>query len=264
MVMTTTNAYLPRLRYAVRILLCLGLISWAMSDVLAQEAKTKQKLRRAADHYKAKEYDKAHNDFAEALATDSTSVHAHYGLGNTLYQQGKYEEATRHYQQALGVEEALSPEQTSALLHNLGNIAMRSKQYDQAIECYQKALIQTPSDDKTRYNLVLAQKLKQQQEDKKQDDKQQQQDDKQQNDKQQPKEQPQNNNSSQPNKPQQPPKDEQQPAPPQPQGGSSLTPEHAEQILNAFKQNDERTRKKVEQLQRQQEIERNNQTRRKW
>lgn len=244
-------------RYCKKMLLPLGLLCCGL-NTFAQEARTKQKLHSAAQYYNAKKYDKAYNTFAKALKSDSTSIHGIYGLACSLYKQSKDKEATHHYEQILTNEKLLNSEQISAVLHNMGNIAMRSKQYDIAISYYQKALIQKPSDNDTRYNLVLAQKLKEQQE---QDSTQ---TDEQKNDKnEQQSPAPQSNEENKPNSPQQLSKDEQTSAQHHQQNGE-LTPQQAEQILNAFKQNDERTRKKVEQLLRDQEAERNNQTRRKW
>lgn len=244
-----------------RSILALHIALLAISPVWGQDARTKQKLRSASEAYRASDYAKSTYSFEEALKGDSTTLYAHYGLGNSLYRQGKYEEALRHYERVLQSGVQLTEEQTSALMHNMGNIAMNAKQYNVAIDCYQKALMRVPSDDDARYNLVLAQKLKQQQEqqDKNKEDKQEQ--DKQDKEKpeQQQKPQPQDNKQNKQNEPQQSPKESQDQA-----QGRGLTPEQAEQILNAFKQNDDRTRKKVEQLQREQEAQRNNQIRRKW
>lgn len=261
--MTTTKYNIDHHKYSyiAKIVLILGLILESRSVVVAQGVKTKQKLRSATKQYGARDYEGANKGFGEALTLDSTSIYAHYGLGNSFFQQDKYEEAARHYERILSSSAGLSREKSSAVLHNMGNIAMRSKQYDLAIDYYQKALIQMPSDDDTRYNLVLAQKLKQQQ-DQKQEDKEQQDNKQQEKDNQQKEQQHNNNDTNQQNKPQQPQKEE--PSSSSQQQEDNLTPQQAEQILNAFKQNDERTRKKVEQLQRKQESERNNQTRRKW
>lgn len=266
--MTMTKQHSHLMGWHHPLMLCLTILALLVSllPLRAQDAQTKRMLRRAAEAYKDKDYATATERLGEVLQRDSTSLHGHYALGNAYYRQEKYEEAARHYGRALERGAELSAEQTATLLHNMGNIAMRARQYDTAIDCYQKALIQMPSDNDTRYNLVLAQKLKKQQE---QDDKKQQDKDKQDKQDQQQKQQPpqdkqqDNKEEKQQPPPQQPKQDEQQPAQPQPQDGG-LTPQQAEQILNAFKQNDERTRRRVEQLQREQEAERNNQTRRKW
>lgn len=241
---------LSRCYFLLSILLLLGS---QIDQALAQDASTKRLLRSAAAAYYQKDYPKAGERYSELLRRDSISFYANYGMGSTLYQQGKYADALRYYQMALEQSELLEPGQLATALHNMGNIAMRSKQYDTAIELYQKALINTPGDDDTRYNLVLAQKLKKQEEQKQQEDKKQDEEQKQEEQKQQSKSE-QTSPQEQQNKPQ----NQQQPS------AGGLTPEQAEQILNAFRQNDDQTRKRVEQMQREQEQQENNQVRRKW
>ena len=57
--------------------------------------------------------------------------------------------------------------------HNVGNIAMKEKQYAPAVDAFKNALRNNPNDDETRYNLALAQKLlkEQQKDEDKKDDK---------------------------------------------------------------------------------------------
>lgn len=238
---------------------------WGENEANAQEAQTKRKLRVASQAYTAKEYDKAQGGYTDILKIDSVSVFASYGMANTLYAQGKYEEAMPYYQKALERQPLLNANQLSDVLHNMGNIAMKSKRYDTAIELYQKALIQNPLDDDTRYNLVLAQKLNKKDENKQNEDK-----DKQDENKEQNKQENQQDNKSPQQQDKQPPSEEKNKQQPknQPNPSSSesggMTPEQAEQILNAFKQNDEQTRKRVEQELRERERRDNNQVRRKW
>lgn len=244
---------LSRRYFLLSILLLLGS---QIDQALAQDASTKRLLRSAAAAYYQKDYPKAGERYSELLRRDSISFYANYGMGSTLYQQGKYADALRYYQMALEQSEQLEPGQLATALHNMGNIAMRSKQYDTAIELYQKALINTPSDDDTRYNLVLAQKLKKQEEQKQQEDKKQ--DEEQKQDKQEEQKQQSKSEQTSPPEQQNKPQNQQQPS------AGGLTPEQAEQILNAFRQNDDQTRKRVEQMQREQEQQENNQVRRKW
>lgn len=251
--MIHSRRYLYTLSRCYFLLSILLLLVSQIDQVLAQDTSTKRLLRSAAAAYYQKDYPKAEERYSELLRSDSISFYANYGMGSTLYQQGKYADALRYYQMALEQSELLEPSQLATALHNMGNIAMRSKQYDTAIELYQKALINTPSDDDTRYNLVLAQKLKKQEEQKQQEDKKQDEEQKQEEQKQQSKSE-QTSPQEQQNKPQ----NQQQPS------AGGLTPEQAEQILNAFRQNDDQTRKRVEQMQREQEQQENNQVRRKW
>ena len=46
----------------------------------------------------------------------------------------------------------------AAAYHNAGVVYHMSQQYDKAVESYKQALRNNPSDDETRYNMILAQR----------------------------------------------------------------------------------------------------------
>ena len=46
-----------------------------------------------------------------------------------------------------------------AALHNMGNVYMKKKEYEKAVESYKNALRNNPSDNETRYNYALAKSL---------------------------------------------------------------------------------------------------------
>src|SRR5690606_16344222 len=53
--------------------------------------------------------------------------------------------------------------------HNIGNILMKNKQCKEAVEAYKSALRNDPTDEETRYNLVIAKECAEQQKDEDQD-----------------------------------------------------------------------------------------------
>ena len=59
------------------------------------------------------------------------------------------------YEQAVKVE--TNKGRLASIYHNMGVILQSQKQFGPAIECYKNALRRNPSDDETRYNLVLCQ-----------------------------------------------------------------------------------------------------------
>ena len=103
------------------------------------------------------------------------------------------------------------------IYHNVGNIGMQSKEYAKSVEAYKQSLRLNPKDDETRYNLALAQKLlhdqQQQQDDKKQDKTQEQ----------------------------------------QPQQQEQMSKDNAQQMLDAFLQDEKDTQEKVKKAQAQQQ-----------
>ena len=142
------------------------------SLTVAQNSNARKDTRKGNREYKANHFDRAEVDYRRALHYDSTAYRAHYNLGNTLYRQKKYEEATQHYSQALE-HPGLDKKTRSRLFHNRGNSNLKAglqkenrsegmQQFQQAVNDYQEALKLNPKNDDTRYNLSYAKKLLQQ------------------------------------------------------------------------------------------------------
>lgn len=241
-------------------ILCLTAFTYGSSS--AQWIKSD--VRRAGKLYKKGNYAAASAEYRRALLKDSLYAKANFGLANSAYQEGHYDQA-KSYLERLARTEQLPQRQQADVLHNLGNVAMKQKDYRTAIEAYEESLIRNPQNEATRYNLVLAQRLLKQQEQQKdnkqqqnkQDQQQQQQQDKQK-DKQDPKKQDQQQNA------QQKQDDKQQggkPAEPRP---GQMSKEQAEQLLNSFRSDDEQTRRRVEQRQREEQSQNSNKNKKRW
>ena len=110
--------------------------------------------------------------------------------------------------------------------HNTGVILQSAKQYAQCIEAYKQALRNDPSDDETRYNLALAQKLLKDQQNQQQNQQNQQQ-------KQDQKEDKKDQNQKQ--------QQEQE----QLQNKNEMSKENAEQLLKAVMQDEKEVQDKV-------------------
>lgn len=70
-----------------------------------------------------------------------------------MYKEGKYQEALTLYEQILN-----SGRESSHLYHNLGNCYYKLGENTQAILNYERALLLSPSDQSTQYNLKMAQR----------------------------------------------------------------------------------------------------------
>lgn len=242
-------------------ILCLTAFAYGSSS--AQWIKSD--VRRAGKLYKKGNYAAASAEYRRALLKDSLYAKASFGLANSAYQEGHYDQAKSYLERLAGTEQ-LPQRQQADVLHNLGNVAMKQKDYRAAVEAYEESLIRNPQNEATRYNLVLAQRLLKQQEQQqkdnkqqqnKQDQQQQQQQDKQK-DKQDPKKQDQQQNA------QQKQDDKQQggkPAEPHP---GQMSKEQAEQLLNSFRSDDEKTRRRVEQRQREEQSQNSNKNKKRW
>lgn len=178
-------------------------------------------------------YVKAEVDYRKAIEQNTRSTEALYNLGNALTQQQKFKEAMEQYDLASKME--TNKNKLAHIYHNMGVILQAAKQYPQCIEAYKEALRNNPKDDETRYNLALAQKMlndQQQNQDNQQDQQNQEQQEKEQEQKEQ--EQQQNNQDQQ---------QQQQ----QPQQENEMSKENAQQLLNAAMQDERQTQEKIQQ-----------------
>ena len=175
-------------------------------------------IRAGNKKYNNKKYIEAEVDYRKGLLKNPNSFEANYDLGNTLFRQKKYDEASKQFEKsaALSLHDKVKK---AAAYHNLGNSLLLQNKIEESIEAYKNALRNNPKDNETRYNLAYAQLLLKNQ--KKNQDKNQNQQQQQNKDK---------NKENQQNKNSQPPQ---------------MTKENAQQILDALMQDEKDALKKV-------------------
>ena len=111
--------------------------------------------------YQGYQAEKAHKlldsemDYRKAISKNKENAVAQYNMGDVLYSQEAYNEATHYYQEA-SVNKEASKEDKHKAFHNLGNLAMQNKKYEEAVQFYKEALRNNPTDEQTRYNLAIA------------------------------------------------------------------------------------------------------------
>ncbi|MDR0681991.1 MAG: tetratricopeptide repeat protein [Dysgonamonadaceae bacterium] len=210
------------------------------------QKQVRKDIREGNKEYKQGKMTDAELDYRKALEGNARSIEAAYNLGNTLYKQGKMQEAFEQYQTVLNNES--DKNKLSMAWHNMGNILMAAKDYGKSINAYKNALRNNPKDDETRYNLALAQKLwedqQQQQQNQNQDQKQ---------DEQQQKEQEQQQKEQEQKEQEQKEQEQQQKEQEQQQNKNEMSKQNADQILDAMMQDEKNTqdRVKMEQMKRQ-------------
>lgn len=106
-------------------------------------------------------FPKAEGEYRKAIAKNPVNPTAKYNLANAYYNSEKYDEATHRYTEAAKIATARSEKHKA--FHNQGNTYMEQKKYKEAVEAYKNALRNNPKDDETRYNLALAKKMLEQQ-----------------------------------------------------------------------------------------------------
>ena len=195
----------------------------------------KKDVRRGNRQFAKAKYGDADISYRKGLNADSTSVTSAYDLGNNLYRQGNFAEAGKYYQQALRhIPETRNLKKQDAqgfdTFFNIGDAALQQKQYRAAMEAFAQALIVNPDDMEAKENYVYARKMLENNpdggggnDDQNQDQNQDQQD--------------QDQNQDQ-DKDQQ---DQQQ----KPSGGSEISPQQAQQMLQAIQAKEKETQDKV-------------------
>jgi Ca-activated chloride channel family protein len=184
-----------------------------------------------------KKYQAAEEQFRKSMEKNQNWDKANYNLGNTLYRQGRYEEAAKAFQKT--AQQSGSPLQAQAY-HNLGNTLLQQQQYQNSIEAYKNALRLNPKDADTKYNLEYARKMliqqQNQQQQNQQQQNQQQQNQQQQNQQQQQQNQQQDRKNNEQNNPQKEPSPTEQ-----------RQRQEEKRQLDALQQNERRTQEKIQQ-----------------
>ncbi|MDR2968530.1 MAG: tetratricopeptide repeat protein [Tannerellaceae bacterium] len=215
----------------------------------AQKAERKN-IREGNKLYSSEKYTEAEIAYRKGVDVNPRSAEGAYNLGNALYKQGKFPEAAEQYQLTAGqsrkmMETREGQERLAEVFHNTGNIFMAGKEYAKSIEAYKQSLRINPKDDETRYNLALAQKLLEDQQNEEQQQDQEEKQDEQQQDQEQnqdQQDQQQNQDDQKENKTQ----EEEQP-------NEQMSQDNAQQILDAFLQDEKDTQEKVKKAQMEQQ-----------
>jgi len=190
----------------------------ATSNLLAQEER--RFIRIGTEQYNQGKYLESENEYWKALDKNNNSFEARFNVAATMFKQEKYQEAIKQLQ-ALSAQ-TTDKDKLSKIYHNIGNSYLGLKEIDKGIEAYKTSLKNNPFDDETRYNLIAAMKMKQQ-------------DDQQQNQQQQNQQQQQEQDQQQ-NQQQQEQQQQQQ---------EGISRENAERILRAMEQDEKQLQEKM-------------------
>lgn len=126
---------------------------FVLQSTLAQD----KFLAKANEEFEAKQYTDAEANYRIVGSKSPKNATAIYNLGNSIYRINQPMEAAIVFAKAATVSK-IRPDKHQAF-HNLGNTAMKVKDYTAAVNAYKLALINNPADEETRYNFALAKKL---------------------------------------------------------------------------------------------------------
>lgn len=194
----------------------------------ANAQKERKYIRDSYKQYTEGEFENAQESSVRAMAEAPDSYEANYNYACSLFKQEKVDEALEKFSQMASSEK--DKEKLSQLYHNIGNCHYVKQEFDKSIDAYKKSLRANPNGDegfRTRYNLVAAQKMMQdnpQQNQQNQQNQDQQQQDQQQQQQQQEQQQQQNQDQQQ----------QQQ----QQQQQEEMSKEDAQRLLDALQQDE--------------------------
>lgn len=133
----------------------------------------KKEVRRGNKVFEKENYKEAEVEYRKALIKDTASVAANYNLGNTLYRMDDAVNAEKNLAAAADTVSKLpldidwkkgevkkgKRDASSDVFHNLGNAYLAQKKYGEAVEAYKNSLRRNPGDVETKTNLAYAQKM---------------------------------------------------------------------------------------------------------
>ena len=124
----------------------------------ATKAQEKDKfLPKGNEEFAEKKYADAEANYRISQSKFKKKAVSSYNLGTSIYKQNQHSEAK--YQFAKAIQDAKTKPEKHKAFHNLGNVLMKEKEYQGAVDAYKNALRNNPNDEETRYNYALAKKM---------------------------------------------------------------------------------------------------------
>lgn len=125
---------------------------------IATKAQEKDKfLPKGNEEFAEKKYADAEANYRISQSKFKKKAVSSYNLGTSIYKQNQHSEAKYHFAKA--IQDAKTKPEKHKAFHNLGNVLMKEKEYQGAVEAYKNALRNNPNDEETRYNYALAKKM---------------------------------------------------------------------------------------------------------
>jgi len=203
-------------------------------------AQSAHNLKREADEaYKKGDFQGSEEAYRKAQLKKKSN-NGTFNLGNSIYQQERFEEAAKQYEDLANNPNATDADRADAY-HNLGNTKFNLQEFDKSVEAFKESLKLNPKDMETKYNLAQALKqLKIQQQEQQQNQQQDQEEQEDQDEQEQQQEQQQDQPQDQ--QEQQQPDDQQQQQ-------QDLTKEEARQLLEIMEQEEKKVQEKMKKAQ---------------
>jgi tetratricopeptide (TPR) repeat protein len=135
----------------------LAAVILAVSGFYADAQVDKKDVRRGNRDFRKENYREADIDYRKALLKDSTSVAANYNLASVLYRQGDMQQAATTLDRIK--ESAPATESSADYWYNRGDVALGMKDYQTAVDAFAKSLMIRPEDMEAKENFIYAKKM---------------------------------------------------------------------------------------------------------
>ena len=139
---------MKRMKIGGMLLICLCASTWTHAQ--------RKEIVEGNTEYAGGRYRNAEAAYKKSVEKAPQQFIGSYNLGNALYRQNKFDEASQQYLNASANNNV--NELQSKSMYNMGNSLLKSEKYSESIEAYKKALRLNPKDEDARYNLSYAQK----------------------------------------------------------------------------------------------------------
>ena len=206
------------------------LLAFVLDTIAVFAQADRHEVRQGNRRFSREDYKEAELSYRKALVKDSLSAAARYNLASALYRQENFDGA----REIMG---SFDGQEVSADVHyNTGDIALQLKDYAAAVEAFRQSLLKNPGDLDAKENYVYAKKMLENQQNQQQGGGQDQQDDQ---------DDQKNDQDSSGQQPQNRPDDGQDDS----SGGDNepaISPQQAQQMLNAVQAREQQTRDKVD------------------
>jgi len=112
-----------------------------------------ESLRKGDKFYNTGDYQLAEENYRKAREKER-DLKSTFNLGNTVYNQERYEEAVDHFTAATQL--APDNEKRSDAYYNLANSLLKNGDIEECIDAYKEAIQLNPSNEEAKYNLLVA------------------------------------------------------------------------------------------------------------
>ncbi|MFR9651548.1 MAG: tetratricopeptide repeat protein [Rikenellaceae bacterium] len=152
------------MKYIISILMLINL-----TVVSAQEMPERREVRRGNNKYEKESYEEAIEHYGKAIVAAPGSIEPIFNMGSALIKSEQYEEADKLLN-AIVADTLQSNEILAHAYYNLGNSQFQQQKYEEALESYKQSILRDPTDVEAKYNYAYTKAiLDQQQQDQDQD-----------------------------------------------------------------------------------------------